>query len=181
MSQLTIYHQDSPDSPLLATDDAQAIAAELDKVGVAFTRWPVEQLLPAEASPEQIGDAYRPEIEKLLAAGGYQTWDVIGLHPAHPDKDAMRKKFLDEHTHSEDEVRFFVDGAGQFTLHIEDKVYEVLCTAGDLMSVPAGTRHWFDMGPNPLFKVIRVFNNQEGWVAKFTGADIAGRFPRLKN
>lgn len=181
MSRLTVYQQDRPQQPLLQTTEGEAIAAELDKVGVAFSRWPAEQPLPADATPEQIGDAYRPEIDKLLASGGYQTWDVIGLHPGHPDKDTLRLKFLEEHTHSEDEVRFFVDGEGLFTLHIEDKVYEVLCAAGDLMSVPAGTRHWFDMGPNPNFKVIRIFNNQEGWVAQFTGSEIAGRFPRLEN
>ena len=101
---------------------------------------------------------------------GYQTVDVVSLTPDHPDKAALRKKFLDEHRHSEDEVRFFVDGQGLFSLHIGNRVYEVLCQQGDLISVPANTPHWFDMGPNP-----------EGWVANFTGSDIASRFSRLDN
>ncbi len=106
---------------------------------------------------------------------------MISLYPEHPDKDALRKKFLDEHSHSEDEVRFFVDGQGLFALHIADKVYAVLCEGGDLISVPASTTHWFDMGPNPNFKVIRVFDNEKGWVANFTGSDIASKFARLEN
>jgi len=57
----------------------------------------------------------------------------------------------------------------------------VLCTKGDLISVPANTPHWFDMGPNPNFTAIRLFNNPEGWVANFTGSDIAQRFNRLEN
>ena len=103
------------------------------------------------------------------------------MWPDHPDRDAARKKFLDEHTHAEDEVRFFVDGRGLFSLHIDGRVYEVLCERGDLIGVPADTTHWFDMGPRPEFTAIRLFNNPEGWVARFTGSDIADRFGRLES
>ena len=48
---------------------------------------------------------------------------------------------------------------------------------GELISVPAGTGHWFDMGPDPEFTAIRWFNNQTGWVPQFTGDAIAKRFP----
>ena len=96
-------------------------------------------------------------------------------------KAELRKKFLDEHTHSEDEVRFFVAGAGLFSLHLGDEVYEVLCQQGDLIGGPDGTRHWFDMGPNPFFVAIRLFTNPAGWVANFTGTDSPARFPRLDN
>ncbi len=54
----------------------------------------------------------------------------------------------------------------------------MLCEEGDLISVPAGTRHWFDMGPNPRFTAIRLFTNADGWIANFTGDTIADRFPR---
>jgi 1,2-dihydroxy-3-keto-5-methylthiopentene dioxygenase len=123
-------------------------------------------------------NAYRADIDRLMAEGGYQTVDVVSLNPDHPDRAALRQKFLNEHTHSEDEVRFFVGGSGLFTLHPSDKVYEVLCEAGDLISVPANTRHWFDMSEQPYFIAIRLFNNPAGWVANFTGTDIAQRFPR---
>ncbi|MDA3922599.1 MAG: cupin [Salinisphaera sp.] len=176
MSQLSVFHESDTDTPVFESRDVQAIAAELDKVNVLFERWPAEHALAADATAEQIGDAYADDIQRLQEQFGYATWDVIGIHPAHPDKDTMRAKFLDEHTHSEDEVRFFVDGAGLFTLHIGDHVYATLCEANDLISVPAGTQHWFDMGGAPSFKVIRLFNNQEGWVAKFTGTDIARDF-----
>ena len=102
----------------------------------------------------------------------------VGVPPDHPDREALRKKFLDEHTHAEDEVRFFVAGSGLFSLHLGTRVYEVLCEQGDLIGVPDGTRHWFDMGPAPSFVAIRLFTNPAGWVAQFTGSDIATRFPR---
>jgi 1,2-dihydroxy-3-keto-5-methylthiopentene dioxygenase len=103
------------------------------------------------------------------------------MHPSHPDKDAFRNKFLDEHTHSEDEVRFFVRGQGLFVIHANGRVYSVLCAKNDLISVPANTRHWFDMGPNPSFTAIRLFSNPDGWVANFTKDTIARRFPLLQN
>lgn len=92
----------------------------------------------------------------------------------------LRRKFLDEHTHSEDEVRFFVAGSGLFSLHLGSQVFEVRCEQGDLISVPANTKHWFDMGPEPSFVAIRLFTNPTGWVAHFTGNQIAIQFPRYE-
>ena len=131
------------------------------------------------ASQDEVIAAYRADIDRLMREKGYQSVDVISLTPDHPDRATLRAKFLNEHTHSEDEVRFFVAGQGQFTLHIGDKVYEVLCERGDLIGVPDNTRHWFDMSERPYFIAIRLFTNKEGWVANFTGSDIAEGFPRL--
>ena len=66
-----------------------------------------------------------------------------------------------------------------FVLHADDRVYAVLCEKDDLISVPAGVRHWFDMGSAPAFTCIRLFNDPAGWVAEFTGDAIAGKFPVL--
>jgi 1,2-dihydroxy-3-keto-5-methylthiopentene dioxygenase len=101
------------------------------------------------------------------------------MTPDHPERQALRQKFLAEHTHSEDEVRFFVEGCGLFCLHIGDEVLQVLCERNDWLAVPAGTRHWFDMGPAPHFCALRFFNDPAGWVADFTGDPIAERYPRL--
>ena len=125
--------------------------------------------------------AYRDDIARLKREKNYQAMDVISLNADHPDKAMLRQKFLNEHTHSEDEVRFFVAGSGLFTLHLGAEVCEVLCEQGDLIAVPDNTPHWFDMGPNPHFIAIRLFTNPAGWVANFTGSGIAGTFPRLDN
>ncbi|VFB17484.1 acireductone dioxygenase, ARD [Pseudomonas fragi] len=71
-------------------------------------------------------NAYRVQIDRLMSEGGYVTVDVISLNSDHPQKTELRAKFLDEHRHGEDEVRFFVAGRGLFTLHIGDYVYAVL-------------------------------------------------------
>lgn len=179
MSRLRVYSDNNGSAPLLETSDHARIAEELGQKGVRFERWLTRSLSPAP-SPEDVLAAYTPEIELLKIDGGYTTCDVISLRPDHPDKDALREKFLNEHTHSEDEVRFFVAGSGLFTLHIGEGVYEVLCEQGDLIGVPDGTPHWFDMGPKPSFTAIRLFTNPAGWVANLTGSDIATRFPRYE-
>lgn len=170
MSRLEIFAEDG--SKLSETDDSAEIAASLREIGVTFERWPTRDV------SGDILTAYAPEIERLKAMGGYRSVDVVSVVPDHPDRDAMRGKFLSEHIHAEDEVRFFVKGEGLFTLHAADRVWNVLCCEGDLMSVPAGTKHWFDMGPQPEFTAIRLFVNPDGWVASFTGDPIHERFPR---
>jgi 1,2-dihydroxy-3-keto-5-methylthiopentene dioxygenase len=177
MSTLTIF--DESGKKISNTDQAAQITAELNKVGILFKRWTARFAIDETMSSEDILRAYKKDINKFVAEGGYQTVDVISMHKNHPDKMAFRNKFLSEHTHSEDEIRFFVRGQGLFTLHIADKVYAVLCCQNDLISVPAGTPHWFDMSDNPEFTAIRFFNNPTGWVANYTGSAIAEKFPLL--
>lgn len=181
MSNLKVFRAAQPRNPELIVNDKPAMADELAKVGVRYEQWRAQAVLSENPSQEEVIDAYRDDIERLKREQGYRTVDVVSMTPDHPQKAAARGKFLDEHRHSEDEVRFFVEGQGLFTLHIGERVYEVLCTKGDLISVPADTPHWFDMGPNPRFVAIRLFNNETGWVARFTGDDIALRFNRLEN
>lgn len=181
MSRLRVYDQREPTRPIGTLFDHDMIARALGEVGVRFERWEANKPVTPGASQDEVIAAYRDDIERLKKEQGYMAVDVISLASDHPQKDALRQKFLSEHTHSEDEVRFFVAGQGQFTLHIGERIYDVLCEKGDLIGVPDGTRHWFDMGPNPNFIAIRLFTNPEGWVARFTGEDIAERFPRLEN
>ncbi len=157
--------------------DHPSIAAALSELGVQFERWEANRPLTEDAGQEEVLEAYQADVDELNAQYGFQSVDVVALGPDHPQKAEMRQKFLAEHTHSDFEVRFFVDGSGLFYLHVADKVYMVLCEKGDLISVPANTTHWFDMGTHPHFKCIRFFTTPDGWVGNFTGSDIATRFP----
>ncbi|QSP94260.1 cupin [Marinobacter salinisoli] len=179
MTTLSIFDQSQPGVARQVTQDTAEIRELLAEQGVRFEQWPTKDL-PDDASQEAILAAYHDEVESLKAECGFQTADVVSLNPDNPQKEAFRRKFLDEHTHSEDEVRFFVRGQGLFYLHFGDQVLSLMCEKNDLISVPDGTRHWFDMGPEPRFTCIRLFSNPEGWVADFTGDDIASRLPRYE-
>jgi len=179
MTTLTIYNYTNGQSPEITTSDPAEIKERLNAVGVLFERWNADHELAADASQDDILAAYKTEVDRLSAQAGYQTIDVIRITPDNPKKDELRTKFLDEHTHDEDEVRFFVEGSGAFYLHLDDQVYQVVCPRDDLLSVPAGTQHWFDMGPEPEFTCIRLFVSPDGWVANFTGDKISQAIPRF--
>jgi 1,2-dihydroxy-3-keto-5-methylthiopentene dioxygenase len=180
MSRLRIFNETDGRSTIKTVTQHADIAKELGGIGVRFEQWEASKPVAPGASQDEVIAAYRSDIDRLMRAEGYQAVDVVSLNPDNPDRAAFRAKFLNEHTHAEDEVRFFVAGRGLFTLHIGEKVYEVLCERGDLIGVPNGTRHWFDMSEEPCFVAIRLFTNPAGWVANFTGSDIAERFPRLE-
>jgi len=176
MSRLAIYDDAGNRSSELFTDHG-VISDKLSALGVRFERWQTEAQLTVEAGEEEVLQAYRSDVERLTAEYGFQSVDVVSLRPDNPKKEEFRLKFFAEHTHADFEVRFFVEGSGLFYLHVGDKVYLVLCEQGDLISVPANTTHWFDMGENPDFKCIRLFVIPDGWVGTFTQSDIAARFP----
>lgn len=181
MSELKVFSESQASAVLERSTVPAEIAASLKAAGIRFEQWRTHSSVQAGDDSAEVLAAYASDVDRLVAEEGYQSVDVISLNASHPDKAALRQKFLSEHTHNEDEVRFFVDGQGLFSLHIGDKVYEVLCEKGDLISVPANTPHWFDMGPEPHLVAIRFFNNPEGWVAHYTGSDIAERYSRLES
>jgi len=170
MTVLRKFAEDDARQPRLETSDSSVITAELAAIGVRFERWNARAVLAPDADQEAVIAAYRADIDRLMRESGYHSVDVVRIAKGTPDTEPMRRKFLDEHTHSEDEVRFFVEGEGAFYLRRAGHVYQVVCARNDLISVPAGTTHWFDMGPHPHFTAIRLFTNTEGWIAAFTGA-----------
>ena len=180
MSRLRIFTEDNPSQPHVNTGDRDAIARELEAIGVGFEQWQAAHPVQPGDAPEAIMAAYRADIDRIVAARGFKTVDVVSIAPDNPQKEAMRAKFLDEHFHKEDEVRFFVAGSGLFTLHVDGRVYEIKCEQGDLVAVPDSTRHWFDMGPEPNFVAIRFFTEPDGWVGHFTGSGLSHKFPRYE-
>lgn len=180
MSHLSVINAADVHDVQLETSSAETIKNTLSEIGVQFEQWSCEQAVAAGADQETVLAAYASDVDRIMKSGGFKTADVISLKSDHPDKAVLRKKFLSEHTHSEDEVRFFVAGGGLFSLHIDECIYEVECSQGDLISVPAGIPHWFDMGAEPSFACIRIFTDESGWVANYTGSDIADRFNRYE-
>ncbi|WP_424187481.1 1,2-dihydroxy-3-keto-5-methylthiopentene dioxygenase [Actinokineospora sp. G85] len=178
MTLLTVWPEDDPTRVLVRTTDFAEIVDVLRPLGVRFSRWPLADL-PAAPTPEQVLAAYRERIDEVNAQEGYTHVDAVALSPetSESDRRAARAKFLTEHTHDDDEDRFFAKGSGVFYLHVDAKVHAVLCEAGDLLSVPAKTTHWFDMGTAPDYISVRFFHDDEGWVASFREDSIAHAFP----
>ncbi|SFY13240.1 acireductone dioxygenase apoprotein [Pseudomonas sp. NFACC49-2] len=181
MSSLSVYHLSSPDIPNKVLTHFEDIAATLAEKGVRFERWQAATKIQPDATHDEIIAAYRPRIEQWMGEEGLCEVEVISLDNDHPQKDEVRARLLEEHHYEQDDVRFFVAGRGLFSLHVDDYIYAVLCEKNDLISVPAGTSHWFDMGEQPYYVTLRLFKDQEKRAARFTGNDIASRFPRLED
>jgi 1,2-dihydroxy-3-keto-5-methylthiopentene dioxygenase len=177
MSRLTVTPDTAPGNPELRTEDPIQIAQALAPIGVRFERWQLPAAVDPDADSDTILTAYRPYLDRLMGDTGAGTADVIRLRPGNEAYPAMRKKFIDEHIHTEDEVRFFVQGSGNFILHMNGRVYDAHCTAGDLISVPAGTKHWFDAGEEPRVTALRIFSDTTGWTPHYTGDPISNLFP----
>lgn len=157
-----------PDENRTLTERGE-ITQHLGALGIDYERWEPPHALAPDAPAEEILAAYSPEIEKLKARGGYVTADVIDVQPQTPGLDAMLAKFNREHWHDEDEVRFIIKGGGLFHIHPrQGPVLAIEVEAGDLIRVPAGTRHWFDLCPDKQIRCIRLFRDAAGWVPHYT-------------
>ena len=144
--------------------DAAEISSFLKPFGIWYEHWQVAGRLSPTASDADILSEYAPEIEKVKAAGGFLTADVINVHSETPNLDAMLAKFNKEHTHSEDEVRFTVEGKGVFHLHPEGgPVFSVTVESGDMINVPCGMKHWFNLCDDRRIRCIRFFEDVTGW------------------
>lgn len=152
------------------TDNPKEIKAFFNERGIFFDQWFCDVIFDVQATQEEILAAYEKDLKPFMENGGYQTADVISINRLTENYEAIRNKFLAEHIHTEDEIRFFVDGKGLFWFNLEtEPVFNLLCERGDLISVPAGTKHWFDAGQeNPFVKAIRIFIDMSGWVPHYT-------------
>ena len=152
------------------TDPAE-LTALLDPLGVTYEKWEVEDRVAADASDEEILRAYAPEIERLKTIRGYVKADVVNVDPSIPGLDDLLAKFSAEHIHPDDEVRFTVAGNGIFYVRSGcGAVLAVHVEAGDLLNVPAGTQHWFEVTESRTIRCIRLFNDPAGWACEYVEA-----------
>jgi 1,2-dihydroxy-3-keto-5-methylthiopentene dioxygenase len=160
--------------------DVNEIRSFLERIGITYERWPVRAKASEEATPDEILNAYAEPIGRLKAEGGYRAADVIDVDSETPGLDAMLAKFNVEHWHDEDEVRFIVAGRGLFHIHPGDgPVVAIQVNAGDLIRVPRGTRHWFDLCGEKRIRAIRLFQDTSGWTPHYTHSAVDRQFEPL--
>ena len=158
----------------------EAVSAFLAAHGIDYERWTPEHPVPPDAPPDVILSAYAREIAALKARGGSVTADVIDVKPETPNIDVMLAKFNREHWQDEDEVRFIIEGRGLFHVHPPDgRVFAIEVEAGDLIRVPRGTHHWFDLCAERRIRAIRLFQDASGWTPHYTESGVDKGFQPL--
>jgi 1,2-dihydroxy-3-keto-5-methylthiopentene dioxygenase len=157
-----------PDEDRTITDAAE-VTAFLAERGIEYERAGAAPGLTSDSTADEILAAWAPKIDDLKHRGGYVVADVIDVKPETPNLDAMLKRFASEHWHDEDEVRLIVEGRGLFHIHPEGRpVFALEVEAGDLIRVPRGTHHWFDLCGERRIRAIRLFQDQSGWTPHYT-------------
>jgi len=171
MARVTILNEDRT----LTAD--QEITAELAAHGIDYERWTSSHPIADNAPAEDILSAYSREIEALKTRGGYVTADVIDVSSTTPGLDAMLAKFNREHWHDEDEVRFIIAGHGLFHIHsTSGAVLAIEVESGDLIRVPRGTLHWFNLCGDRRIRAIRLFQDTAGWTPNYTESRVDENF-----
>jgi 1,2-dihydroxy-3-keto-5-methylthiopentene dioxygenase len=157
--------------------DRQEMTRFLREHGIRYERWEVDDRVSPDAPAEDILAAYAPEIDRLKAEGGYVTADVIDVSAATPNLETMLDRFRMEHTHAEDEVRFILRGRGLFYIHPPaTPIFSILVEAGDLISVPMGTQHWFDLCAERTIRAIRLFQDKTGWTPHYVSDPVNAQY-----
>jgi 1,2-dihydroxy-3-keto-5-methylthiopentene dioxygenase len=158
----------------------EEITSGLAQHGIDYERWQPAHPVPDDAPAEEVLRAYANEIDQLKARGGYVTADVIDVSPTTPGLDDMLAKFNREHWHDEDEVRFIIAGRGLFHIHSKTgNVLSIEVSAGDLIRVPRGTLHWFNLCGDRRIRAIRLFQDTAGWTPHYTESHVDEGFMPL--
>lgn len=147
----------------------QMVTEALHRHGLAFGRVPIHKV---GAGLDAALKAYAGELSQLQTQLAVRSIDRVAMNPADPEWPRLRRRFLAEHTHAEPEIRLFLAGTGLFYVRDRQGFTGVLCEAGDWISVPAGTAHFFDGGTEPDFNVLRLFGSPDGWAAQPTDAPV---------
>ena len=154
-------------------NDQDEIRMYLASIGIDYEKWETKAEVADNASTEEILNAYGDEIKELKRRGGYVTADVIDVNPGTPGLETMLAKFNIEHRHDEDEVRFIIAGRGLFHIHPQrGPVVAIEVEAGDLIRVPKGTLHWFDLCGERRIRAIRLFQDVSGWTPHYTHSGV---------
>lgn len=124
--------------------------------GVMYEQFPTEP------------DQYLPALSQLKERRGYVEQDEVALSPQLENLEAICAKFIDEHSHTEDEVRFVLEGEGIFDIRsLADEWMRVKVEPGDLLVVPEGRHHRFMLTDQKAIRCVRLFKDQSGWVANY--------------
>lgn len=179
MSKLAFYTQFNLQKPYKVSEDANAFSEDLAKVGVRVEQWPtMPHLSSTPILEEDVFKIYAKEINRVKSEYNYNHVDLATMRPNDAFAVSIRGRYLSEHTHEEDEVRFFLEGKALIYLNIDGLIHILECTCGDFVLIPAGVKHWMDIGPKPEFSVIRWFNSKSAFINNFTESFAAEATPR---
>lgn len=181
MSRLSVHHQSSPQIPNKVLGYAEDIASTLAAVGIEFSELPLENRVQAGASEQEVLAALGDPLEQLKRDSDLSKVEVISIDQRHWPREGDEPVELPVEVQADGaQLYLFLAGQGLLSLHIDDFVYGLIGERNALISVPAGIRHWFDLGEFPHCAAIRL-SAASAVMARPSGDAIAADFPRLED
>jgi 1,2-dihydroxy-3-keto-5-methylthiopentene dioxygenase len=181
MPCLSVFAAANPQHPDKVLGWPEHVSITLAEVGVRYVQCVAAQPLNMTSSDEAVLQAYAAPVAQLLALDAGLSVQLVRIRHGQPLANAPHGHCLDEHSHSEDERHLFVAGQALLSLHVGDRVYQLLCERGDLLVIPAGIRHWLDLGAQDNCMMIRLRGSAEGERVELSGEPIAAAFARLED
>ena len=143
--------------------------ASLASLGLAYRYLPVpdgvaypERAVPW-VEPEAGGDA---AVQAMREELGMSYADIVTIHHTTlPDYERCLERFYEEHIHTDDEVRYILEGSGYFDVRTRDQEgwVRVRVAAGQCIVVPAGIYHRFTLDAGQYAKAMRLFAGEPVW------------------
>jgi len=181
VSQLAQVSQFNLQKPYNVSNDFKTLACQLAEDGIRFEQWGTPSDLSSSSSSLNDADTlslYESEIERIKKEYGKESTDLVSVKGGDAFSISIRDRYLSEHCHSDDEIRFFLEGSVLIYIHINERVHILQCGKGDFIVIPKGVKHWLDIGPKPEFTAIRWYNSIESLENLFTGSIVAESSPR---
>lgn len=179
MSQLAQFSQFNLQKPYNVSDDFKTLSRQLAEDGIRFEQW----ALPSGLSKSTLKDAEilshcKTQIDRIKKQYAIEFADLATVKGGDAFSISIRDRYLSEHCHDEDEIRFFLEGSVLIYIHINERIHILQCGQGDFIVIPKGVKHWLDIGPSPEFTSIRWYNNIDALENLFTGSIVAESSPR---
>ncbi|CAI6003944.1 unnamed protein product [Closterium sp. NIES-65] len=114
-----------------------------------------------------------PQLKQIRKERNYSYEEVVNIHPdTLPNYEQKLKSFYEEHIHTDEEIRYILDGSGYFDVRdFEDRWIRIHTKKGDLIVLPAGIYHRFTLDSTNYVKALRLFVGEPVWTPYNRPAD----------
>uniref|UniRef100_A0A0D9VPV2 Acireductone dioxygenase n=1 Tax=Leersia perrieri TaxID=77586 RepID=A0A0D9VPV2_9ORYZ len=104
-------------------------------------------------------------LKKIREARGYSYMDICDVCPEKlPNYEVKIKNFFEEHLHTDEEIRYCLEGSGYFDVRDQnDQWIRVAVKKGGMIVLPAGMYHRFTLDSDNYIKAMRLFVGEPVW------------------
>ncbi len=162
MAYVRILDRFDPSHILDELFDPDAITALLGAKDILWEK--VATMPPSIDDAQSAIELNQPCVDALSARFSCHHTDIV-----HVNQHTSRPRVLQEHSHADGEIRLFIEGSATFLFPFDTQIIALTMEAGELIFIPGGQKHGFDMGKAPFYTAIRFFKYASGWQAKYTG------------